>query len=538
MRETRHNPAVRLLPSLTDVAFIMPLVFLFGRLDGAKALLGDGDTGWHIRAGEWILANGRVPDRDIFSFTKPGEPWFAWEWLWDACFAWLHGRFGMAAVLLVSALTLSLTFAFLYRLARRRCGHSLIAIGVTLLAIGASSIHWLARPHLFTLLFTVLTMMAIERRRIWLIPLLTVAWTNLHGGFFVGAVLLAAYAAGEIVRALVAPSAETRAQAWRAARPYGLAAAASLAASLVNPYGFRLHQHIWQYLRDPYQFEHISEFVSLSFQHPVAVYFEPLVLLGVVAAFWSAARGRYADAILTAGWAHLALFAARNIPIYAIVATPVIAVAAREMAAAVAAAPIAAWLKRAAGAVETAGRELTAVDSLPRIYAVSAASLALIAAVFYAPAPPAGFRAEYDVKRYPAQALEKLASLPGPIFTDDEWGDYLIYRLYPGGRKVFVDGRSDFYGSKFGLQYLDMLNVKHGWEQNLDRYAIETVLLPVETPLAGALKESRRWQAIYDDGIAIAFRRAPGAPISTLTASGKGCEREIAAKTGGKLARL
>ncbi|MEN6533453.1 MAG: hypothetical protein ABFD89_07310, partial [Bryobacteraceae bacterium] len=83
MSETKPNPIIRVLPSLTDLAFLMPLVFLFVRMKGVTALLGDGDTGYHIRAGDWMLANGRVPDHDIFSFTRAGEPWFAWEWLWD-----------------------------------------------------------------------------------------------------------------------------------------------------------------------------------------------------------------------------------------------------------------------------------------------------------------------------------------------------------------------------------------------------------------------------------------------------------------------
>jgi hypothetical protein len=102
MNPVRLNPVIRLLPSLTDVAFLMPLVFLFVRLDGAKTMLGDGDTGWHIRAGDWILANGRVPSVDMFSFTRNGEPWFAWEWLWDVMFAWLHREGGLAAVVLAS----------------------------------------------------------------------------------------------------------------------------------------------------------------------------------------------------------------------------------------------------------------------------------------------------------------------------------------------------------------------------------------------------------------------------------------------------
>src|SRR5579872_6307441 len=99
----QKTPAVaRFLPSLTDVAFLMPAMFLFIKLEGARSLLSDGDTGWHIRTGEWILSHHRVPQADMFSFSRPGAPWFAWEWLWDVIFAMLHQRWGLAAVVLTS----------------------------------------------------------------------------------------------------------------------------------------------------------------------------------------------------------------------------------------------------------------------------------------------------------------------------------------------------------------------------------------------------------------------------------------------------
>src|SRR5690242_2557609 len=96
-------PAVaRFLPSLTDLAFLFPVIFIFVKLSGARTLLGDGDTGWHIRTGEWILAHGQVPSVDIFSYSRPGAPWFAWEWLWDVLAAILFRSWGMAAVVAAS----------------------------------------------------------------------------------------------------------------------------------------------------------------------------------------------------------------------------------------------------------------------------------------------------------------------------------------------------------------------------------------------------------------------------------------------------
>src|SRR5690348_15733661 len=100
MKKINSQIALRFLPSFTDFAFLMPLVFLFGRMGGVRTLLGDCDTGWHIRTGQWILAHRSVPAQDMFSFSKPGAPWFAWEWLSDVVLAGLNSVGGLKAVAL------------------------------------------------------------------------------------------------------------------------------------------------------------------------------------------------------------------------------------------------------------------------------------------------------------------------------------------------------------------------------------------------------------------------------------------------------
>jgi len=515
MREPKPSPVAAWMPTLTDVAFLMPALFLFLRLDGLSFLLQDGDTGYHIRAGEWMLDHGRVLDHDIFSYTKPGEPWMAWEWLWDVTFAWLHRQWGMAAVTLVSLLVISVTTALLYRLTRRQSGNAVIAIGLTFLAAAAGSIHWLARPHLFTLLFVVIFYCLLERVRegrerllLWL-PLLTVPWVNLHGGFFVGIVLVLAYAAGELVSAALEPEAGARREAARRGGRYLLTAAGCAVASLVNPFTWRLHAHILGYFTDSYHFENITEFLSLNFHHVVGRYVEGLILLGVAGAAWSVYRRRFSHALLVAGWMHLALLSARNIPIFAIVTAPVAAWALREWLERLDAARVAGWVTRTAHAFRDFSAGITAMDRLGRVPATSAAAGVLLMMLAGAASEGSKLRAEYDPKRYPTKALEalRLVEGAGPVFAHDEWGDYLIYRLHPQ-LKVFVDGRSDFYGGEFNRKYVDLMNGQHDWEKTLERYTVQTVLLPVKAPLASTLKESARWRVVYDDGVAIAFRRA------------------------------
>ncbi len=511
------------MPSLTDVAFLMPLVMLFTKLQGVRTMLGDGDTGWHIRIGDWILAHRAVPRTDMFSFTRPGEPFFAWEWLWDLGAAWLHQRWGLGAVVLSSMAILCLTFAMLYRLVYRRSGNALVAVIVTGLAAAGSSIHWLARPHLLSWFFIVIFLDVLDRvhagrtRLLWMLPVLTIAWTNLHGGFLAGIILIGAYAGGEIVRAALF----LKGQAIRSSLPYIYAAAGCAAASLINPYFYHLHEHIFGYLRDPYQMLHINEFLSLSFQNPAARYFELMLALGLGAALTALRRRDFADALMIVGWAHLALLSARNIPIFMIAAAPIVATAAVRWLTSWREASVAQWLRSAAAILPSIGAEIDPMERIGRLHLVSAASLAVIALGIFS-SNAAKLKPEYDPKKYPKAALAEVDRPSQRVFTDDEWGDYLIYNLWPQGVKVYVDGRSDFYGGKFCEEYLALLNVKYDWEQTLSKYGVDTVLVAPSAPLASTLKESSRWRVVFDDGNAIVFRSAAAdVQVSTSNEGGK-----------------
>lgn len=507
----RVAPIFRLFPSLTDIAFLAPILLLFLRLDGVKTMLGDGDTGWHIRAGEWILANGRVPETDMFSYTRAGEPWYAWEWLADIILGALHLKFGLAGPVYLGIVLLSVTSVLLFRLCRRHTNNDLIAIAVTAVAVGASSIHWLARPHLFTMVLLVVSLNWIDRsfanpRILWFFPPLVVLWTNLHGAFFLSIILLATVGAGLAVRELLSEKSAGFGGAWAKSRMYFASAAGCGLASLVNPYGWKLHQHIYEYLTERYHFDHILEFQTMSFHSPTAMFFEALMVAGLLAAAWSANRRRFADALLLLSWIHLSLVAARNIPLYAIISAPLITRFLSEAFEALEAARVAPWLRNAASTLASYGLDFSKTDRIWRIHVTSAAGLlVLLAALAGAPADSRKLRSEFDPKQYPAAALSKLDGRR--VFTNDEWGDYLIYKLYPK-TKVFVDGRSDFYGGKFSLRYLDALNGHWEWESILSEYKVDTVLLPANAGLAATLKASSKWRAVYDDQVSIVFYAA------------------------------
>lgn len=116
------------------------------------------------------------------------------------------------------------------------------------------------------------------------------------------------------------------------------------------------------------------------------------------------------------------------------------------------------------------------------------------------------------------------------VFTNDEWGDYLIYKLYPK-TKVFVDGRSDFYGAEFSLKYLDVMNSHWDWASILAKYEVDAVLLPADSPLATTLKATAGWKPVYDDKISILFF-ATGSRSENLAGASE--RLVIAGRTGAK----
>jgi hypothetical protein len=540
MESKNSKFAVKLLPSLADFAFLMPIFFLFGRMNGLKTLLGDCDTGWHIRTGEWILAHHGVPTHDIFSYSKPDGAWYAWEWLTDIIWAFLNSHGGLAAVAIAGILLIAGTFALLFRLVRRK-SNAIVAIAVTMTAAVGSSVHWLARPHLFTLVFLVLFYGALENVRagktrfhgipyLAILPLATILWTNLHGGFFVGIIMVGAYGVGEALRLVFSPDlGDERGAVKRQAARYLLSAAACLAASLVNPYGYRLHQHVVLYLTDPYQGQHVMEFLSVNFHHPLAIFFEAILLLSALASYWFASNGSFTEPLLLMMWAHAALLSTRNIPIFMIVAAPAAAAVVQVWLERLPRLNVAEWVRKAGRKFNETAATMTETDRIPRWHPASVFGLLVVIALLYAPHPPQKFRAEFDPKSFPVAAVQKLHLDPAArVFTFDQWGDYLIYRLYPK-TKVFMDGRSDFYGSQFNQTYLDVISVNYGWEKTLDRFGVDTILMPPSTPLTGALKEPSRWRVVYDDGIAVVFRsqNTVATKNSLTTGDGAGRDRKI-----------
>ena len=399
----------------------------------------------------YILDHHAVPYQDLYSFSKPGAPWFAWEWGSDVFCRRAAAPGGLKAVVLFAGVLLAVFATTLIRRMIWRGVHLFVALAVALLSVGASSIHFLARPHIFTLLFLSIAVWMVEYDRE------KQSRPHLVAGSSDGAMDQSARGvpgadrpAGSVRvghgdRSLIAEKEAWGGLWWRNAVRYGVLAAACAAASLVNPYGYHLHQHMVEYLRSDWIRSVIQEFMSPSFRNENMMQFEGLLLIGSDRGGGAAApqaRGRSAvDRFLRAHGSS----SARHVPVYVTVVGPVIAY------------EIASWWK--AWTRDAAKKSLPAIlnqmaaDSASGFRRTSIWPLAVVVGLALTGAPipwPKDFPdIDFPTEDRPRPCgRDPLLSCPyyRPV------GDYLIY-VNPQ-QKVFVDGRSDFYGPETGNQYL------------------------------------------------------------------------------------
>ncbi len=504
-----------LRPSLADVFLASLVAWLFVAGQGWTGLLADGDTGWHIRTGEWILEARAVPTRDLFSFSLAGSPWFAWEWLSDVIFALAVRCWGLAGVAALAGGVIALAALALFRHVLWRGANALVALAVLLLAVGASSIHYLARPHVFTLFLFAVSLGMLERDRrqpstvTWLLIPVSVVWVNLHSGFFALPASAAVLAAGCALEAWL--DGERRREGLFACARYATLSAATLAASLVNPYGIGLHRHIARYLSSDWIRNMVDEFASPRFRSENSLQFELLLLTVLLAAGTLIARRRLAEALLILFWAHLALGSVRHVPLFAIVAAPTLAAEISRL-----------WQKRArAWRARSVGRILCSFgeELAPGFRRVSLWAVPLSAAVVLL-TPASKWPRDFPEAKFPVSLVQSESTrLRGArVFTSDQWGDYLIYRGWPI-QKVFIDGRSDFYGPSVGGEYLALSAGRCDWEKLMQKYDIGVVLAPKDWPLTTLLDRDPRWRRVREDKLSVLFERpsepAPPAPNAT-----------------------
>ncbi|HVN54276.1 MAG TPA: hypothetical protein VMT46_08095 [Anaerolineaceae bacterium] len=481
-----RSPIQFLLPRLGDILFLAG--FGCAILLGPRLLNVDGDLGRHLVLGQQIINSGQIPTQDIFSHTMAGKALTPHEWLSEVIIALCYRWLGLNGVVLLCGLLIGSTFWVLYSAILERWGRPLLGLGMNLAALAVSSLHWLARPHLFTLLFFAIWLAELEKlfdrktNRWWIFPILMLIWANLHGAFIAGFVTWGIYLAGNLV------------DQWREQRSIRLAeiklplaaGVVSVAASLLNPSGFHLWETSLGFLQNRYLVSHTAEYFSPDF-HQISTWpFLAMLVLSILALGLRKSQLSAIHILLLGSWAAMGLVSVRNVPLFGLAA----AICLSEV-----------FASEGALLVGLEGRLLAMENRLTGW----AWPLAVIVLVAFAYGRGINLDAQqkgnqFDLGVFPVAALDWLDDHPveGPVFNYFTWGGYLLFREWPD-RKVFIDGQTDFYGENLTRQYETVINAAPGWQAVLDRYGVRWVLIPEGNSLGKALEQSIHWEEVYKD---------------------------------------
>jgi hypothetical protein len=442
----------------------------------------DGDTYWHLATGQWILAHHRVPQVDVFSFSRPGAPWVAHEWLSELLMALAWRADGWSGVVvLFAAAAATAAWLMVRRLSGAIGGVTLILTASLALACMSGSL--LARPHLLALpvvIIWVLELMSArsENRAPRLVfALLMMLWANLHGSFVMGFLIAGAFGLEALVQA-------EPGDRFKVVRDWGIFGAASLVAAMITPYG--VEGFIY-----PFQIMSMSSLPGIVEWRPTDFSklstFEIGLLTTMFVCLHRGVRVPIVRLILLLGLLYLALQHIRHQMVLAAVAPLILAD------------PLALALGH-----QPRKTRLHGVFPL----AFGAVAVLLVGSRLFAPI------IRTDGVNSPVTAVAQLPpDLAGqPVMNDYGFGGYLIFK----GVKPFIDGRSDMYGDAFTQAYFAAMGAdRAGLDRFLDKHGVVWTIFAPGDPVVAVLDRDPSWVRIHSDGVAVVHRRvAATAPIN------------------------
>jgi len=457
----------------------------------------DPDFWWHLRIGQWMVDQGRLPSTDIFTFTVPNHVWTDHEYLTEVLIWRVYSAAGLAAVSVAFGLITWAGFWLIYRQVRRQ-PFVMVGVGLAIGAIAGAPI-WGPRAQMITFALSCLELywlqgyMSGRSRSLRFFPLVMVLWANLHGGWVIGFAWLG-----------VALLAEAVGWAWDRSNPAHLmhlrflavVTAVSAVAVAATPHFLSLYPYPFQTQGSVAQQKLIVEWFSPDFHQIHVRPFEAMMFL-VIAGF-ALRRPSLYEFLLTMLALGLALQSVRNLVLFVAAATPVMINTYSEF-----------WK-----GLSRDHRWSFTIPPRPLFAATTAIALVIIAGVTVVRignSIGATQQTNMTAGDYPVKAADWLAAHPQVgtrMFNQYGWGGYLAYRFYPDAqRKVFIFGEAALMGDDLLNQYEDVVTLRSDWKSVLDQYQVDYVVYNKGEALSNVLATQPDWTLVYEDSIAQIYAR-------------------------------
>lgn len=435
---------------------------------------GDGDLWWQRWLGDLILSRHAIPQTlGPETFTSQGVPWVPQEWMFSVWVAWTSAHHLFVVLALLVSLIPAGILVSVYVRSRERAGPVAIAVAMIFCAIALAASFGVRAQVLGWGCFA-LFLLCLERRDAWFylaVPVVAL-WANLHASAMLAPAFLAARLVGGTLDGGI-----TWLRGSRELRILPLVAAALFC----TPLGWHLPAYAVALSASPIR-HYIQEWQPVSLgdidfylgAFPLAL----AIAIGGVRAAWRDKAESLPVALLLLA----ALFAKRDVPLFAIAAAPL---AARSFDLRFA------RLKRIEARIPEL--EAFAMVAIVVALAINAAALVLVQRV-EAPALPVAAIAQLAAGGHDRRLL------------CEDFTDCSLALQYPNLR-VFMDGRCDPYPLTIWQQYLSTIGVRPSWKSTLARYNVDAVVASASGRFAKTLSRDAGWRRVYRDESFVLYER-------------------------------
>jgi len=503
---------------LVVVASVFCLIFVV-----AHRAIFDLDIWLHLKTGELILKNRIIPSHDIFSFTLKAKPWVDHEWLFQVISYLVYSKWEAEGLIILQCCIILLSFWVLFLIGYRVIKSYLEVALFIFVAAYASTSRFNIRPDMFSLFFFILYLyflrFYIDKKIIWLLVPLQVIWTNFHGYFFLGPLLILLFITAEFLRRKI----KSLPGQWETG--FALTDIANrrlkkiflfiLLACIINPAGLKGALYPFDIAkglllgRAQVFFRDIQELQStlLVGKHLTNFgYYKLIVIFCFSLIVINFKRVKLVDMLLVLFFLPFS-FTLRNMAFFSFLCFTIII----------------SYLPQTISAISVNIRVETPLRKLLYLfrYGIAIALIVLfgqrintiLAQSYYdfdskeLKSPLFGI----DYGRYPKKAVDFILdhSVSPNMLNDFNSGAYLIGRAYPE-RKVFIDGRTELYGPEFFKKYSDLMKGDVSvFDEIIDKYRLETILLSTTSDflydIIKHIYRSPQWKLVFLDNSGIVF---------------------------------
>lgn len=432
------------------------------------------DLWHHLKTGKRIVEHRSIPRQDIYSYTAKDHPWINHQWLAEVIFSKVYQWSGAKGLIFLKATLIALTFFLLCLNIQTRCQNALLSLAFSCTAYFFLSGFFILRPFLFSWIYFLLTPLLIQsRKKKYLAPLMTL-WANTHAAFPTGLMLVFI---DSIQKAVERDGAAKQTIFKSFTLPI-----VCVVFTLINPYTFSLYYFVFTNVSSPILLSNIQEWFSPDFHEQANLFFELLLLapllIGICVSF------SFKDYLLLIFFAHLSLFAQRNIPFYLFIVLPYVSQSVEQ-------------------------RFTFFLKPVTHPYKIVSAFLLILIFIQMISferfsRKPNSLWSLLDENYYPLESMPALRSILADknqkLFHSYNWGGYLIWTLKD--KNTFMDGRIlTVYPEEVMRDFTEVVSLRPSFSVILKRRSISVVFFPQTHPLVRMLRQNSGWEIFYEDTV-------------------------------------